>query len=226
MVLGVAPVREAIKVVVIEDHEATRQKITDSFSKDQDIMVVGEAAGSEEAITLIGRLKPDVAIVDIRLRDGSGIDVSKAAKIIAPNTKILVLTAYDDEQYVRALAKLGVCGYLVKAGSTYELSRTVRDIAEGWLIFAPQVAVKISGFLSSDDVYPEQRRATPTLTARETEVLQHVASGLRNSEIAEAMTIAVKTVEAHMDNILLKLSAKSRTEAVMTALRRELIRGT
>ena len=219
--MSVAMAADPIRVVVVEDHEVTRQGIKTSLCHDSNIKVVGEAASSNEAISLIGQIKPDVAIVDIRLCEGSGIDVSKAAKTIAPSTKILILSAYDDDQYVAALVKLGVSGYLVKTASAQQLRRAVHDAAEGWLVFAPQVAPKVLGLLSGNNGSHSQRAlGTRNPTARETEVLQHMADGLRNAEIATAMSIAVKTVEAHTESVLVKLGAKSRTEAVVIALQR------
>ncbi len=212
-------------MVVVDDHDVTRQGITASLSHDGSIRVVGEAAGSNEAITLIGQLKPDVAIVDIRLGEGSGIDVSKAAKVIAPATKLLILSAYDDNRYVIALARLGVSGYLVKTVSAQELRSAVRNVAQGWLVFSPYIAPKVKDLLMMDNrAHPRQALSTRNLTTRESEVLQQITYGDKNIEITSAMGIAVKTVEAHIERILLKLGAKSRTEAALIAKEQDWLR--
>jgi len=233
-----------ISVVIVDDHELVRQGVRKLLSRDARIRVVGEAVGSDEAISLIGQLQPDVALTDIRLQQGSGIDVSRAARNVAPNTRVLVLSAYDDDQYVSSAMRLGVSGYLLKTVSAKELTRAIHDAVEGQLVFSPLISNKVKILLqkASIEVCPEvstgigsnEENGKETthvlsgdtnLTIREAEVLEHLALGLRNSEIASAMGISLKTVEAHIEHILLKLGARSRTQAVLWALRSGLLRG-
>ncbi|MBI2171083.1 MAG: response regulator transcription factor [Chloroflexi bacterium] len=221
MTTNIAIAERIVTVVVVDDQETIRQGIKASLTQDRNIRVIGEAASSKEAISLIGQLKPDVAVVDIRLGEGSGIDVSKAVKTISPTTKILVVSAYDYGQYVSVLVKLGVSGYLMKTGSVHELIRAVHDAAEGWLVFAPPIAPKVLDLLTfQEGAHPQPTLGDRNLTVREAEVLQRVADGRKNTEIATDMHIAVKTVEAHIENVLIKLGAKNRTGAVVAAMNR------
>lgn len=138
---------DEITVFLVDDHELARQGVRKILDADGSIRVIGESTRSLEAISSISQLQPDVVILDIRLEQGSGIDVSRALRDLVPDTKILVLTAYDDEVYVKALAKLGVMGYLLKDASALELRRAVHDVAEGRLVFSSTVATQVTRLL-------------------------------------------------------------------------------
>ena len=227
---------DRITVVLVDDCELIRQGLKQILSRDASISVAGEASGSCEAIPLIARLQPNVVILDVRLSTGSGIDVRRAVEELAPHTKILVLTAYDDLQYVASLARLGVNGYLIKTCSAEELIGAIHYAAKGWLVFSPEISDRLASVLrkniaslshsvwahpdSSDEPILLQK-AGRDLTTRETEVLEHMCHGLRNSDIADNMGIAQKTVEVHIHRIFLKLGAKNRTQAVVNLLRRQ-----
>lgn len=205
--------RTTIEVVIVDDHPIIRCGLRGLLSGDHVLKVVGEADTGAKAIALISQLRPDVALVDISLGLMSGIDVIRCAKQLYPATKILVLTAYDDVQYVRSMIKLGVNGYLLKTVSGDELRRAILYVAEGGLIFQPQIACKaLSIFESRSDVLSGSREA---LTPRENEVLTHIAQGLRDKEIASLMGIVPKTVEVHVGNILAKLGVQNRTQAAL-----------
>lgn len=220
-----ATVAQPITVGLVDDHELLRRGVRQTLKGDRRIKVVGEAASGSEAVHLLQQLHPHVVILDIKLGQDSGIDVARIAKTIAPKTKILVFTAYDYTQYVTSLVKLGVVGYLLKTASARELKRAVHDAAQGRLVFAPEVAGRVMSVVEkTDDQFSSQKRVDANLTKRETEVLQCIGRGLRNSEIASVMGIALKTVETHVQRILQKLGAKSRTQAVLSALRRGLLR--
>ena len=216
-----------IKVVIVDDHEIVRQGVKKLLSRDAKIKVVGEAVTSDEAISLIRRLQPDVALTDIRLKSGSGIDVSKAARNISPNTRVLVLSAYDDDQYVSSVMRLGASGYLLKTDSGKELTKAIHDAAKGQLVFSAMISSKVRNlFLSikNDKEAAAVLTGDINLTSREAQVLEHIALGLRNSEIACSMGISSKTVEVHIEHILIKLGVKSRTQAVLFALHNGLLR--
>ena len=135
-----------------------------------------------------------------------------------------MLSAYDDEQYVKALVKAGISGYLLKDALPDEVRRAVKGVANGWLVFAPRIASKVARLLM-DDTRPhiEVRPARGALTERETEVLQQIVNSAKNPEISESMNISIRTVETHVKNILLKLGARDRTEAVLQGLQRGLV---
>ena len=181
--------------------------------------VVGEASDSAEAIFLIGQLQPNLAILDIRLNQGSGFDVVKACKQSAASTRILIFTAYDDDQYVRSLVRLGVRGYLLKTASAKELRAAVHDIVDGKLVFAPDITHKVLNSLEARSVPPVETMFARNLTKRESDVLGHLTEGLTNREIASQLGVSTKTVESHVRGVLLKLGAKSRTEAVIKVLK-------
>lgn len=242
--MGVSKSTGFINVVIVDDNEIVRQGVKKLLSRDTRIRVVGEAVSSDEAILLISELQPDVALTDIRLQHGTGIDVSRAARNVAPNTRVLFLSAYDDDQYVRSAMKLGVSGYLLKTASAKELTRAIHDAVDGQLVFSPLISDKVKILLQKASIggcsevsagtrrNKKNRKETTNmlsndanLTSREMEVLEHIALGLRNSEIASAMGISPKTVEAHIDHILLKLGARSRIEAVLWSLQSGLLRG-
>jgi DNA-binding NarL/FixJ family response regulator len=219
--------REPITVILVDDHELARHGIRKLLGGDAIIEVVGEAESSSVAISLIAALRPKVVILDIRLRQGNGIAVTKAARKLAPDTRILVLSAYDDSQYVVSLVKLGVSGYLTKDSSGDDLIRAVHYAANGWLVFSPDIACKVTnllrrngGGLLSEEEEDEglgevaRGRSSGSLTG----VLRHISRGLRNCDIADAMGISPKTVEIHIHRILLKLGAKNRSQAIVNSL--------
>ena len=211
-----------ISVLLVDDHELMRQGAKQSLQRDPAFRVVGEAAEGDEAIRMIQELKPDVVVLDIRLKDGdkSGVDIVRVLKKISPSTKALIFSAFDDEMYVKPLIKLGVRGYLVKTASTKEFKRAVLDVAQGNLVFPREIAGAVLGVIQTDKSGPP---ATPHLTRRETEVLHHMGDGLTNKEIAETLEISLKTVEAHVQNLLNKLGVSSRTQAVVTAMKGEML---
>jgi NarL family two-component system response regulator LiaR len=206
-------------VVLVDDHELAREGMKSVLAQEKDIEVVGEAVDSFDAISVIEECRPDVAVVDIRLRRGSGLDVVKACRETAHSTKFLVISAYDDHHYVKSMVRLGVRGYLVKSASTQEIVTSIRDVAEGDLVFPRAVADKVLELLASDDRPARRKVGGSLLTGREYEVLEHIGEGLTNREIARVLGISMKTVEAHVRHLLLKLRVTSRTQAVVLMMR-------
>ncbi len=213
-----APPLPMVRVMVVDDHDLIRQAVKSELAKDPSISVIGEAANATEALTLIDMLKPDIVLLDIRLPDGTGIEVATAARSCSPGTKIIILSAYDDYQYVARVARLGVAGYLVKSVSGDELLNAIHNVANGWAMFGPGVASTITSLFERSEVSPTRgTRQEGTLTDREHQILRELARGSRNCDIADTLHITVKTVEAHVANVLLKLRARNRTEAVLVA---------
>ena len=215
---------EVIDIVVIEDQSTVRDCIRKALVGDSEIRIVGEAESGEEGISLVAQLKPRVVLTDIRLGKVSGVEVCRATRDVAPLTRVMVLSAYDDEQYVKALVKTGVRGYLLKDALPEEVRGAVKDVARGWLVFAPRVAAKVARLLAGEvRLNAEARPERGALTERETEVLQHIVNFANNSEISELMSISIRTVEVHIGSVLLKLGARDRTEAVLLGLQRGLV---
>ncbi|MFC2018149.1 response regulator [Chloroflexota bacterium] len=229
---GDIAIASIIRVVLVDGHELARQGIHKLLDSDISIKIVGEAAAYHEAISLISKLDPDVVLLDIRLEESSGIDVAKFIKANIPATKILVLTAHNDHQYVKAMARTGVNGYLIKTVSAEQLQRSIRNVAEGGLVFPDNTTNKVTSTLQNDEgkngislkkasngscKHADMLLHSKGLTSKEAEVFEHVACGLRNYEVANHMDISIKTVEAHVRHILRKLGARNRTQAVSKA---------
>ena len=212
-----------IKVLIVDDHRMFREGIRSRLEQEKDIKVVGEAASGREALELAQEKEPAVIILDIRLPDISGIEVVRQLRKSRSNLKILVLTGYDFDQYVRAMARLGIDGYLLKDAPQEHLVQAIRDIASGGVVLPPNIASKVMrSYAFPSGAVKEQR--SPLLTVRELEVLELLYQGFRNSQIAERLGISARTVENHVSSIADKLGAQSRTEAIRLAVEAGLIK--
>lgn len=213
----------AIRVIVVDDHELVRLGIKRALQRDGHVRVVGEAADVRTGLSMIARAKPDVVIVDVRLDLIGGFTIIRTARALAPGARVLVLSSHDCLNHVAAVFKRGAAGYLLKTASVQELRQAVKDVNEGKVAFAHEVADKVSDFLSQREKrVPRAVRVVPAdekLTRRESEVLKYLGLGSKNREIAKAMGISLKTVEAHVQSLFLKLKARTRTEAVLKAVR-------
>jgi DNA-binding NarL/FixJ family response regulator len=206
-----------VSVLVVDDHELAREGVKRMLAKEPDITVVGEAEDSQEALALMARLQPDVVLLDLRLRESTGMDVARAAKGVCPKAKILVLTALDDEHYLRPLFRMGVKGYLLKTASAEDLVRAVREVAAGKSVLDQELTDRVMGTFEKSNGTVAYADSSRTLTPRESTVLEHLGKGMANREVAESLGISVKTVEVHVQHILRKLGAKSRLQAALKA---------
>ena len=212
-----------LKVLIVDDHRMFREGIRTRLEQEPDIQVVGEAGSAQEAIALMEETDPSIMILDIRLPSMSGIELARLVRSRWPDLKILVLSGYDFDQYVKAAARVGIDGYLLKDAPQDSLVQALRDIATGGAFLPPNIASKVMrGYSASSGTLRDRR--VMELTVRETEILELLYQGLRNSEIAERLSISPRTVEAHVGNIISKLGAQSRTEAVRIAVEKNLIR--
>ncbi|MBI4308506.1 MAG: response regulator transcription factor [Chloroflexi bacterium] len=210
---------EPIRIVLVEDHAVVREGTRRILEQHPDLAVVGEAGDGLQALELIERLHPDVTILDIRMPKLNGIEVVRRMKECSPDTKALMLTAYDDDDYVLALMEAGASGYLLKTARASELVEAVRTVHQGEPVLHPAIAVKVARLWGRRRVSVE-REPIEQLSHREREVLELAAKGLRNKDIAEKLTISVRTVEGHFNSILAKLGVSSRVEAVLYATSR------
>ena len=213
----------SIRVLIVDDQRMFRDGIRNRIENEPGIEVVGEAASAEETMTEIRKQRPDIVTLDIRLRDVSGIEVARQIRQEWPDLKILVLTGYDFDQYVRASARAGIDGYLLKDAPQEDLIQALRQIAQGGAVLPPDIASKVMKTYSEVPVAGRERR-TEEVTVREIEVLELLFQGLRNTEIGERLSISARTVEAHVRSIFGKLGAQSRTEAVRIAVEMNLIK--
>jgi DNA-binding NarL/FixJ family response regulator len=205
----------AFRVFLVDDHQILREGLRARLDREDDIEVVGEAGTAAEAYDGIAETKPDLAILDIQMPGEPGTDLAKRIRARWPNIKVMMLSGYDFDQYVRQLVRIGVNGYLLKDSTQEELVAAVRQIARGGTVMRPEIMSKFMKAASA----PGNTRddALWELTTREIETLQLLYAGLRNSEIALRLSISKRTVEVHVRHILEKLGAQSRTEAVKIA---------
>ncbi len=219
---------EHIRVIIAEDHAVVREGTRQLLEREPDLEVVGEAGDGAAAVALVDRLKPDVAIMDISMPVMTGIEATKQIKASHPNTAVLILTAYDDDQYVFALLAAGAAGYLLKDVPFAEVVRAVRLVHAGEPVLHPAIARKVlAKFAAPVEVATAARpahRDEQALTDREHEVLQLAACGLSNAEISAKMYLSIRTVQVHLTHIFTKLHVGSRTEAVIAGLRSGLLK--
>jgi DNA-binding NarL/FixJ family response regulator len=199
-------------VLVVDDHELLRAGTRQILEQADGFDVVGEAADGANAVRLVRELGPDVVLVDIRLPDGNGIDVARRILALEDPPTVLVLSAYDDEHYVRAALAAGVSGYLLKTIPADELVRRVRAACDD-----PVTVVDVPS--SGRSPTPGQQWDDASLTARERDVVRLAVRGLANKQIARQLGISPRTVEGHLNHIFEKVQAGSRTELVHYALR-------
>ena len=211
-----------IKVILAEDHALMREGTHRILEKYPEFQIVGEAEDGQQALDLIERTKPDVAVLDIRMPKLNGVEVVRKMKKCCPDTKALMLTAYDDDDYVFALMEAGASGYLLKTATAKELVDSIRAVYSGEPVLAPAIAVKIARLWAQRGTSTKPG-SSEQLSPRELEVLDLAARGLRNKAIADRLSISIRTVEGHFNSIFSKLGVYSRVEAVLEAISRHLV---
>jgi DNA-binding NarL/FixJ family response regulator len=212
----------SISVVIADDHSLVRQGLRRYLEMAGDIEVLGEASNGAEVLRMIdnGTGVPDIVLLDIRMPEMDGLETARRIRVKYPDVGIIILTAYDDRQFVVEAVRAGARGYVLKARDAEHLIQTVRLVAGGNMVIDPQLVVALAEELS---VANERDRRAGTLTAREVEVLQLLAFGHTNKDIAEQLFISPDTVKTHLEHIFEKLGTSDRTAAVAEALRRHLI---
>ena len=210
---------DRIKILIADDHALVREGTRQILAHEDDMEVVAEAGDGEEAIELAVRLKPDVAIIDISMPKLDGIEATKQIKALCPSIAVLILTAYDDDQFIFSLLEAGAAGYLLKSIRSYELVDAVRAINAGESVLHPSVARKVLDRLVLSSGKPRGKEPHEMLSEREMEVLRLVTKGLSNRDIAEQLCLSMRTVQAHLGRIFNKLDVGSRTEAMVCALK-------
>jgi two-component system, NarL family, response regulator DevR len=210
----VVPEQEKIRVFLLDDHEIVRRGLRELLEHEDDIEVVGESGLAQEAIRRIPALRPDVAVLDGRLPDGSGIDVCREIRSRNPEIAALILTSYDDDEALFSAIMAGAAGYVLKQVRGHDLVDTVRRVAAGQSMLDPAVTQQVLDRLRRG---PEEDTALAPLTAQERKILQHIGEGMTNRQIGEAMFLAEKTVKNYVSSLLSKLGFERRTQAAVFA---------
>jgi DNA-binding NarL/FixJ family response regulator len=202
-----------VTVVVVEDHAIVREGTAELLERDPGLTVVGQAGSAEEALELLSDLGPDIALVDVELPGMNGIALARVASDRALQTRVIILSAYDDYAYVIGALEAGVAGYLLKTSSARELADAVRTAASGALVLDESLSRRLTRRWRSGP-----GAASAALTARESDVLRLIARGLPNKQIASQLGLGLRTVESHVSSLLGKLGVSSRTEAALYAV--------
>ena len=207
-----------IRILVADDHEVVREGTRRMLEREADIDVVGEAADGAETVRLVEALRPDIVVMDVRMPDVNGIEATKQIKASFPKVRVLVFTAHDDDRYVFPLLDAGANGYVLKTTGQRDLIKAIRDVYRGQTALHPEIARRVVERLTQKNRY-QAEGMVEALTEREMEVLGAVARGWSNKEVSESLHISPHTVQVHLSNIFGKLNVKTRTEAVLYAIR-------
>ena len=213
-----------IRVLVADDHALMREGIRALLRASDDIEVVGEAADGREAIAEARRLLPDLVLMDVAMPGLGGLEATMAIRKELPSVRVLVLTQYDEREYVVRFLKAGVSGYVLKKAAGAELVSAIRAVHRGGLVLDPVVAREALGAPGSGPGGAHESDPYDGLTEREKQVLKLVAEGSSNKEIADLLGISVKTAMSHREHLMEKLGVHSRTDLVKFALRKGVIR--
>jgi DNA-binding NarL/FixJ family response regulator len=210
---------EKIGVLIADDHAVVRDGTRQILEQEPDLDVVGEAGDGEEAVRLAGSSRPDVVIMDVSMPKIDGIAATRQIKSAHPKLAVLVLSAFDDDQFVFSLLEAGAAGYLLKSVRGKELVEAIRAVNAGESVLHPAVARKVLNRFVPPGGKALRHRPVDILSERELDVLRLASQGLSNQDIADKLVLSLRTVQAHFSHIFNKLDVSSRTEAVVRALK-------
>ena len=205
---------DQIRVLLVDDHAPFRAGLHALLATSPDIEVCGEAASGEEALAVLGRLQPDVVLLDLTMPGMGGIAATERLVRMSPHVRVLILSMADDDDSVFAALRAGARGYVLKGARRVEIIRSVRVVADGEAIFGPAIATRLMGYFAGLD---RAEPAFPELTAREREILALIAQHLTNPQIAARLGLSTKTVRNHVSNIFAKLQVADRAQAISMA---------
>ncbi len=210
------------RIVLIEDHAILREGLRALLELEPDLEVVGEAASGAEGLRVVKATQPALVLTDVSLPDGSGLRTLEELRASSPQLRVIVLTAYCTDEYIRAALAAGADGYVLKDASRAQLLNAIRNVIAGQKYFSEPVSARlVSGYLRRDD--PNHRASGPKITDREREVLTRIALGDSNKRIAVSLQLSIKTVEKHRANLMRKLELHNTAAVTLFAVRNGLL---
>lgn len=209
---------QKVRIIIADDHTVVRKGTRQILEGEAEFEVVGEAINGEEAVRIASELKPDIVIMDISMPLLDGIGATRKIKNQNPDTAVLILSVYDNDEFVFTLLEAGAAGYLLKDASGQDIIKAIRAICRGESVLHPVIARKVMNRFFPVTI--EKKQPTKVLGEREMEVLLLASKALSNQEIASKLGLSLHTVEAHMRHIFTKLQVSSRTEAILFAIKR------
>ncbi len=213
-----------VRILIVDDHAVVRAGLRLLLSADPELEIVGEAGDGAEALRLARDLAPDVVLMDISMPDMNGIEATRRIKVLCPGVAVLALTMHEDDQYFFEMLAAGASGYVPKRAAPNDLISAIHAVKHGGVFLFPSVArLLVRDYLQRVEDEGEAGRPFDALTDREREVLTCIAQGQSNQEIAEALSISIKTVNRHRENIMARLNLHSRVELVHYAIEKGLI---
>ncbi|MFA5309959.1 MAG: response regulator transcription factor [Dehalococcoidales bacterium] len=208
-----------ISIILCDDHLITRQGVRRLLEDEKGLAIIGEAGDGEEVIALAALLQPDVIVMDIAMPRLNGIEATRQIKLDYPHTAVLMLSAYDDDEYIFASLKAGASGYLLKSVDGAALVHAIRSVHKGEPALDPQIAKKVVNYFRLPEKAPGMAQGKEQLSDREISIIRLAARGLSNKDIAKNLNLSYRTIEGRMRDIFNKLDVSSRTEAVLHGLK-------
>lgn len=203
-----------VRVLIVDDHPVFRDGIRSLLESLSNMAVAGEAANGPDAVRIAAELSPDVVLMDIALPDMNGIDATRALLAACPTARVLMLTMYEEPDSVFSALRAGARGYMLKDARPDEIVRAIEAVAQGDAIFGPKIAERLADYFSAG-TRPHPPAVFPELTSRETEVLDLIARGTTNQQMAAHFGVSLKTIQNHVSNVLSKLHVIDRTQAAL-----------
>jgi RNA polymerase sigma factor (sigma-70 family) len=211
---------EELRLMIVDDHAIFREGLRALLDMEEDFVVIGEASRGDEAVDMVTSESPDVVLLDLHLPDGSGSDFCREILEASPGSKVLILSAYDDDQEISSALISGAAGYVLKTVGGERLAENIRSVFRGEVLLGPSVAAKVVRQLSRlREEADRQEEALEVLTPREREVFALASRGLKNSEIADELYLSEKTIKTHLRNIYNKLNLASKAELRLFAVK-------
>ncbi len=213
---------DKIRILLADDHTIVRDGIRSIIEDEKDMQVVAEAEDGFSAVRLACTIKPDVVLMDIAMPLLNGLEATRQIRRDCPQIKVLILTMHENEEYIRQVLAIGAMGYILKDTAARDLLDAIRSVHAGEIVLSPAITrLVVEDYLRWGDLQP--KNTTNGLTAREREILQLIAEGHTNKEIAEILSITIKTVQAHRNNLMSKLDLHDRSDLIKYAIRKKII---